>query len=279
MSNKTHRLDDLVGQLEDKRAIWVLSGAGISAPSGIPTYRDRQGQWKAANPIQHQQFIQEESYRQRYWARSMVGFAMTHLARPNAAHRAVTALQQANLITQIVTQNVDRLHSAANADNVIDLHGRLDQVTCLDCSAVSMRADFQPRLVTLNPDLSNYAARLLPDGDADVDDYYMSRIKIPACENCGGTIMPNVVFFGGTVPKPRVEAAFSSLDKADCLLVIGSSLKVYSGFRFPRWAYQHQVPVYAINQGEMRGAEMFDVILDASCEAALPEIANALCAN
>jgi len=262
--------------LEDKRHIWILSGAGISAPSGIPTYRDRYGQWKAANPIQHNDFIQQEASRQRYWARSTIGFAMTHLAKPNEAHKAVTRLQNIGLTSQIITQNVDRLHSTAGAENVIDLHGRLDQVICLDCGLTSKRADFQPRLVELNPDLTAYAAKLLPDGDAQVDDYDMSQIKIPACESCGGTIMPDVVFFGGAVPKPRVEAAFESLTKADCILVIGSSLTVYSGFRFPRWAHKNGLPLYAINQGEMRGAELFDLILQESCEAALPIIADGL---
>lgn len=276
MNNTTDRVIELVRALEDKRAIWILSGAGISAPSGIPTYRDRYGQWKAANPIQHNDFIQQEASRQRYWARSTVGFAMTHLATPNAGHEAVTRLQNNGLASQIVTQNVDRLHSSAGAADVIDLHGRLDQVICLDCGLTSRRADFQPRLVELNPDLTAYAAKLLPDGDAQVDDYDMSQIRIPPCESCGGTIMPDVVFFGGTVPKQRVDVAFKSLAEADCVLVVGSSLTVYSGFRFPRWAHQTGLPLYAINQGEMRGAELFDLILQESCENALPTIADAL---
>ena len=280
MNNITNQLTDLLQALEDKRSIWILSGAGISAPSGIPTYRDRNGQWKAANPIQHNDFIQQESSRQRYWARSTVGFAMTHSASPNAAHESVTCLQKASLTTQIVTQNVDRLHSVAGAQNVIDLHGRLDQVFCLACGLISKRADFQPRLVELNPTLSAYAAKLLPDGDADVDDFDMSQIQIPACESCGGTIMPDVVFFGGTVPKPRVEAAFASLKEADCVLVLGSSLTVYSGFRFPRWAHKNGLPLYAINQGDMRGKDLFDLILKNSCEDALPKVANHLgCAS
>jgi len=270
------RSADLVDVLRDKQAIWVLTGAGISAPSGIPTYRDRHGQWKAGNPIQHNDFIHQESSRQRYWARSMVGFAMTHEARPNAAHEAISSLQKHNLLSQITTQNVDRLHSTAGATDVIDLHGRLDQVICLGCITVSKRANYQPRLLELNPDLTEYVARILPDGDAEVDDYDMSQIRIPPCEQCGGVVMPDVVFFGGTVPKQRIEAAFNSLAEADCMLVVGSSLTVYSGFRFPRWAHQNGLPVYAINQGEMRGAEMFDLILQDSCENALPQVASEL---
>ena len=276
INNITKQPMELMTTLKDKQAIWVLSGAGISAPSGIPTYRDHSGQWKASNPIQHNEFITLKTSRQRYWARSMVGFPTTHLARPNTAHHAITKLQQHGLLSQITTQNVDRLHSTAGAKDVIDLHGRLDQVICLTCKKVSKRADYQPRLIKLNPSLTEYAAKLLPDGDAQVDDFDMSQIRIPPCEACGGVIMPDVVFFGGTVPRPRVEMAFSSLAKADCLLVVGSSLTVYSGFRFPRWAKQNNIPVYAINRGEMRGAELFDLILQDSCEGALPKIVDAI---
>ena len=276
MDNKTHRSADLASALKGKLSIWVLSGAGISAPSGIPTYRDHAGQWKAGNPIQHNDFIQQESSRQRYWARSMVGFPTTHLAQPNASHHAITKLQQHGLVSQVTTQNVDRLHSLSGSQNVIDLHGRLDQVICLACKTVSKRTDYQPRLIALNPSLTEYATKLLPDGDAEVDDFDMRQVRIPPCRNCGGVIMPDVVFFGGTVPKPRVESAFETLAKADCLLVIGSSLTVYSGFRFPRWAHRNGIPIYAINQGEMRGAELFDLILQKSCEDALPTITNEL---
>lgn len=279
MSTNTDQTMDLVEELRDKRDIWVLSGAGISAPSGIPTYRDRHGQWKAGNPIQHNDFIQQQASRQRYWARSMLGFAITHEARPNVAHDAITVLQKHDLLSQITTQNVDRLHSTAGATGVIDLHGRIDRVICLGCETVSKRADYQPRLIELNPSITEYTAKILPDGDAQLDDYDISQIMIPPCELCDGVIMPDVVFFGGTVPKMRVEAAFNSLAKADCLLVVGSSLTVYSGFRFPRWAHNNGLPVYAINEGEMRGSEMFDLILQVSCESALPEIAEALTSN
>ncbi len=210
----------------------------------------------------------------------MAGWIVTDHAKPNAAHQSITQLQQHGLLSKIVTQNVDRLHSNAGAKEVIDLHGRIDQIICLDCGEKSKRADYQPRLVESNPYLKVYIERItskaLPDGDANIDDYDTESVNIPPCENCDGTLMPDVVFFGGIVPKQRVELAFKTLAEADCLLVIGSSLKVFSGFRFPRWAHQNNLPLYAINQGEMRGEEMFDLVVSESCEEILPEIVNQL---
>jgi NAD-dependent SIR2 family protein deacetylase len=268
------KLKQLITHLRSKRNIWILSGAGISAPSGIPTYRDHRGDWQAGDPIQHNDFISKKSARQRYWARSMAGWKLNERAKPNAAHTAVTKLQQNGCVSQIVTQNVDRLHSLADATNVIDLHGRIDQIVCLECKDITTRDNFQPRLVEINPKLERYintnSVKMLPDGDAHIDDFDMSLVNIPPCENCGGILMPDVVFFGGTVPKKRVETAFDTLAKSDCILVIGSSLTVFSGFRFPRWAHQNNLPLYAINQGEMRGADMFDLIVQKSCEDVLP---------
>ena len=269
-------IDEFIYSLQSKRNIWILTGAGISAPSGIPTYRDDKGEWKSANPIQHNDFINHESYRQRYWARSMVGWKLTGRANPNATHFAIAALQETGRVSQIVTQNVDGLHNRAGAKEVIDLHGRLSEIKCLDCEVVSKRAAYQPRLVEKNPELDEYQATIMPDGDANVEDFDMSKINIPACENCGGVLMPNVVFFGGIVPRERVDNAFNTLAESDCLLVIGSSLKVFSGFRFPRWASQNNLPLFAVNQGEMRGKELFAQILTEPCEEALPIIVAGL---
>ena len=266
------QIEELILQLKNKRNIWVLTGSGISAPSGIPTYRDDKGQWKSANPIQHNEFIQHESYRQRYWARSMVGWKLTGKAQPNATHKAITKLQQHGRISQIVTQNVDGLHRVAGSKEVIDLHGRLGEIKCLQCEQITSRKEYQSRLVKVNTELDQTDFTILPDGDANVEDFDMSQISIPSCENCGGVLMPHVVFFGGIVPKYRVEKAYETLAKSDCLLAIGSSLNVFSGFRFPRWASQNGIPMYAVNQGEMRGQELFDLIVTEPCELVLPEI-------
>ena len=277
-NNNSHsaELESLISKLKDKHKIWILTGAGISAPSGIPTYRDDKGQWKSANPIQHTEFINHESYRQRYWARSMVGWKLTGRAKPNATHEAITALQKSGRTSQIVTQNVDGLHRIAGSKNVIDLHGRLSEIKCLNCADIIKRSDYQTRLIANNKELDQYEANILPDGDADVEDFDMSKINIPPCAKCGGILMPNVVFFGGVVPKHRVEKAFETLAQSDCILVIGSSLKVFSGFRFPRWASQNNLPLYAINQGEMRGQELFDQIVTEPCEEVLPIIVKSI---
>jgi len=272
--NLSNKLEPFISALQNKSKIWILTGAGISAPSGIPTYRDDKGEWKSANPIQHNDFINHESYRQRYWARSMVGWKLTGKAKPNATHHAITALQNTGKVSQIVTQNVDGLHNIAGTKDVIDLHGRLSEIKCLDCDEISKRAHFQSKLIKNNPELDQYKATIMPDGDANVEDFDMSTISIPTCTNCSGVLMPNVVFFGGLVPKPRVEKAFSTLAESDCILVIGSSLKVFSGFRFPRWAGQNNLPMYAVNQGEMRGQELFDCIVDEPCEDIMPIIAQ-----
>ena len=269
-------LDDLIQELSVKKRIWILTGAGISKASGIPTYRNHKGLWQASQPIQHGEFIRRPEARQRYWARSMLGWHRINSAQPNAGHKAVAELQKHALTSQIVTQNVDRLHSIAGASEVIDLHGRLDRIVCLDCKAVSSRAAYQSRLVSRNQELAQYAAAYLPDGDAILEDFDLAKVSIPVCENCGGVVMPDVVFFGGTVPGARVEQAYGSLAKSDGVLVIGSSLTVYSGYRFPRWAHQQGIPLYAVNQGQIRGREMFEHIVPMACEVALPLLVDQL---
>lgn len=269
-------LDDLIQDLSVKKRIWVLTGAGISKASGIPTYRDHKGLWQASQPIQHGEFIHRPEARQRYWARSMLGWHRINSAQPNAGHKALAELQKHALTSQIVTQNVDRLHSIAGASEVIDLHGRLDRIVCLDCRAISSRAAYQTRLVSCNPELADYATTYLPDGDAIIEDFDLAKVTIPACGNCGGIVMPDVVFFGGSVPGARVQEAYNSLAKSDCVLVIGSSLTVYSGYRFPRWAHQQGIPLYAINQGQIRGCEMFQQIVPMACEVALPRLVDQL---
>ena len=214
-------------------APWVaLTGAGISSASGIPTYRDHQGKWLGSNPIQHDEFIRDPAKRRRYWSRSALGWPRVARALPNATHEALSTLEAAGIISGVITQNVDRLHQASGARTVIDLHGRLDRARCLDCGDYESRAAIQDRLETLNelPEVSDTALR--PDGDADLPDTYIQHFTVPDCQHCSGTLMPDVVFFGGTVPKGRVDACFELINNARGLIVIGSSLSVYSGYRF-----------------------------------------------
>ena len=266
----------LARELSHRNNIWVLTGAGISAPSGIPTYRDHHGNWQRSEPVQHDDFVKKESARKRYWVRSMAGWRGIESARPNVAHLAITHLQQLGIVRQVVTQNVDRLHSAAGTRRVLDLHGRLDRVKCLDCGVRFARTGFQLELEDANPALPVVTDQMLPDGDAVVDDLDVDNARIPSCKDCGGILMPDVVFFGGSVPKERVEFAFSSLAQSDCMLVIGSSLSVYSGFRFVKWASEHRLPLYAVNGGKLRGQEFFNQVVSRPIEHALPELVDTL---
>ena len=250
----------------------TITGAGVSLASGIPTYRDNAGKWKRSDPIKHQEFINDIQMRQRYWARSMVGWRAVANAQPNCAHKALARLEQRGFINTIVTQNVDGLHNIAGSKEVIDLHGRLDEVICMKCSNKSSRALLQPRLNSLNPRLNSYVAQILPDGDASIDDYAMETIKIPECLNCGGILKPDVVFFGDNVPKARVKKAMSSLKSAGGLLLIGSSLQVYSGYRFCKAAAEWGVPIGCINPGVTRADEMLTYKWNHDCTTLLNHV-------
>ena len=263
----------------------VLTGAGISTVSGIPAYRDHTGRWLGSDPIQHGDFIAQPAMRQRYWARSAFGWGPVSRARPNTAHDALVSMEQAGWIELLVTQNVDRLHQKAGHRDVVDLHGRLDRVRCLSCSRQEDRDRFQSRLLSANKTLADALSRiksstkevqLAPDGDAWPEDDLTPTIDPPPCPDCGGVMMPDVVFFGGAVPGERVAAVSSALERADALLVVGSSLMVYSGLRFCRLARQMGKPVIAINRGATRADDQFRLKWEADCGAALTALAGSL---
>jgi len=270
-------LDTLTAFFEEGSTL-VLTGAGISEASGIPTYRDHSGKWKRSNPIQHQEFISNPYKRQRYWARSMVGWRPVEKARPNLAHSSLARLEKAGLIDRVVTQNVDRLHSEAGAKDVIDLHGRLDRVICLNCGDQTDRQSLQPRLEEANPSLVGFIADLLPDGDADIDDYPMETVRVPSCLKCHGILKPDVVFFGDNVPKERKESAMEALQQAKRLLTIGTSLQVYSGFRFCRRAADLNMPIGCINKGVTRADSLLQYKWQDDCSILLSQVADRLCA-
>ena len=234
----------------------VLTGAGISADSGIPTYRDQDGKWLRVDPIQHKEFIESDQKRKRYWARSMVGWPGVERAMPNAHHTALATLERIGKVSTLITQNVDRLHQKAGSQRVIDLHGRLDRVVCLRCGQHETRSALQARLLATNPFVANYSQIAKPDGDADVPDHFVAQTQEPVCTSCGGVLMPDVVFFGGTVPKPRVDACVDALNNSTGLLVVGSSLQVYSGFRFCRMAEKLRMPIIIVNEGDTRADDI-----------------------
>ena len=249
--------------------LFVLTGAGISTASGIPDYRDRDGGWKRTPPVTYQAFVGAVAVRSRYWARSLVGWRRFGRAVPNAAHAALARLEHAGHVVQLLTQNVDGLHQAAGSRAVVDLHGRLDRVRCLGCERRTARADFQRVLERVNPDWVALDALDAPDGDADLEGLPFDRFVVPACEACGGLLKPDVVFFGEAVPRERVERAFAALERSDAMLVVGSSLMVYSGFRFARAAAQAGKPVAAINLGRTRADGLLSLKIEADCVVTL----------
>ena len=255
--------------IDRHRRLFVLTGAGCSTSSGIPDYRDAEGQWKRAQPVTYQAFMGEEKTRRRYWARSLIGWRRIHEAKPNDAHRALARLEARGKIELVLTQNVDRLHQAAGSARVIDLHGRIDLVRCMDCERRSPRDELQDELARLNGDWLDLDAGQAPDGDADLEGADFSSFAVPFCRRCGGVLKPDVVFFGENVPRDRVDAALRHLDEADAMLILGSSLMVYSGFRFVERAASLGKPVAAVNLGRTRADGLLTFKAEEACEFAL----------
>jgi NAD-dependent SIR2 family protein deacetylase len=237
------------------RRVFVLTGAGCSTASGIPDYRDENGEWKRRPPVMIQAFRDHDGVYHRYWARAYAGWLKFTAATPGEAHHALAAWEDTGALARLVTQNVDGLHQRAGSRAVIDLHGRLDQVVCLDCGARTSREHTQTMMTRVNPRW-NATAAMAPDGDADIDASATASFTAPRCGDCGGRLKPDVVFFGENVPPNRVEAAREALAGADALLVAGSSLMVYSGFRFVRQAHDLGLPIAIVNRGRTRGDEL-----------------------
>jgi NAD-dependent SIR2 family protein deacetylase len=270
--NNLHLLDALVGFLEQSKRLFVLTGAGCSTDSGIPDYRNSDGEWKHKRPVQYQDFVCKGEVRKRYWARSLLGWKRIALAQPNPAHFALASLEAAGRIHQLVTQNVDGLHQKAGSRRVIDLHGRLDTVECLGCHRQFSRESFQQSLEDCNPKFKAFAAASAPDGDVLLEGVNFNHFHVPSCRRCGGILKPRVVFFGEGVPLNIVNKAYACLKEADALLVVGSSLMVYSGYRFCRTAWEQNKPIAAINLGRTRADAQFSLKIPAPCSQVLPAL-------
>lgn len=253
--------------------LFVLTGAGVSTGSGIPGYRDRDGQWQRRQPVTHQDFLGSEAVRRRYWARSLLGFRVMAEAVPNAAHAALARLEQSGRIGQLITQNVDGLHQRAGSTRVTELHGSIRQVVCMDCGALEPRGDVQLRLESANQPFLGLAAAAAPDGDADLEGADFENFRLPACVGCGGLLKPDVVFYGASVPRDRADAAMAALEEADAVLVAGSSLMVYSGYRFCERAHALAKPIAAINLGRTRADALLAMKVESDCAAVLDAIA------
>ena len=276
-------LDALLGLLRDRRVV-VLAGAGCSTESGIPDYRGPEGSLRARKPVQYQDFVRSEAARLRYWARSTAGWTLFSAARPNAAHHALARLEEGGVVRGIITQNVDGLHQAAGSRRVVELHGSLAAVRCLKCRHGVPRGEFQERLRALNAEwvegLERRAAgggvEAAPDGDAELPAAALESFRVPACEACGGVVKPDVVFFGENVPAGVVEEAWRLYEEADVLLVVGSSLTVYSGRRFIYRAQKEDVPIGIVNLGPTRADEMAVAKVEGRLGVVLPRLAEAL---
>ncbi len=258
--------------LDRHARVFVLTGAGVSTASGIPDYRDTDGAWKRPPPVTYQALVGDPATYRRYWARSYVGWPGFSTAAPNASHRALTAFEQTGRVTALVTQNVDTLHQRAGSRAVIDLHGRLDRVVCLGCGDERPRTELQTRMSAANPGWQPRDATTAPDGDADIDTAAVLKFEPPHCALCGGLLKPDVVFFGENVPRARYSQAVAALESADAMLVVGSSLMVYSGFRFARMAHERGASVAILNRGQTRADALVDLKLQGDCGAVLAAV-------
>ena len=270
----TDDLAPLIDVLSDRRIV-ALTGAGCSTESGIPDYRGG-GRTGPRNPIQHDAFMKKADVRRRYWARATLGWVRFSGAEPNDAHRALAALESAGRVAGVITQNVDRLHQRAGSRRVVELHGALAEVICLRCGRDEPRQEVQARMVDANPGWLETAPEIHPDGDAELDADRVAAFAVVGCRVCGGELKPDVVFFGGTVSEPTLAAAWDLFAAAEALLVVGSSLAVFSGFRFVRRAQEQGLPIALVNIGPTRADEIAAVKVSAPAGAILPRLAATL---
>ncbi|MBW0253137.1 Sir2 family NAD-dependent protein deacetylase [Cellulomonas sp. PS-H5] len=278
-------VDDAVRLLRGSR-LTVLTGAGLSTDSGIPDYRSPDS--PPRNPMTYQQFVGDEGFRRHYWARNHVGWRYVHRTHPNAGHRALASMEAHGVVLGVITQNVDLLHEQAGSRRVIDLHGRYDRVICLRCHRTVTRAELAERLEAANPGFAESVGavgdvEIAPDADAVIEQ--TSHFRVVDCWQpdpdggdgpCGGMLKPDIVYFGETVPGPRVADAYALVDEADALLVAGSSLTVQSGLRFVRHAAEEGKPVVILNRGATRGDPLATLTLDAGASETLTELADRL---
>ena len=266
--------------LDSSQRLVVLTGAGCSTQSGIPDYRSPGGAWTRHKPIYYNDFVRSEDVRRFYWARSFRGWPRFLAARPNAAHYALAELEARGILDFLITQNVDDLHQEAGSRKVVQLHGRNRIVVCLDCRSEFARADIQDRIAELNAArlddqrLVAEEADFAPDGDAEIARELVGDFRVPACDRCGGVLKPGVVFFGETVPAAKVALAMERVDDADALLVVGSSLTVWSGFRFVKRASERQIPIAIVNIGPTRADSLASVKIESECGEALQRLTN-----
>lgn len=271
-------IGELARFVSNHRRIVLLTGAGCSTGSGIPAYRDESGRWQRRQPIFYQDFLGDPVMQRRYWARSFFGWRVMQQARPGNTHAALASLAATGRLAGLITQNVDGLHQRAGHAEVLELHGGLERVLCLDCGLGSNRNELQRRLELLNPDWSPEVLEINPDGDAELDDRAYPGFRIAGCRDCGGTLKPDVVFFGESVPRTRLAAADRLVEEADAMLIVGTSLVVWSGYRLARRAAERCIPIAAVNNGRTRADGILDFKLEGDCAAVLEQALSGLAA-
>ncbi len=265
-------VDDVARVVAGRRVV-VLSGAGLSTESGIPDYRGASGRLRRHTPMTYEEFVGSVSGRQRYWARSHLGWRTIARAAPNDGHRAVAVLADQGYLSGVITQNVDGLHRAAGTSGAVELHGNLDRVVCLHCRRSSPREELDRRLRAANPVFAGAASSINPDGDVELAEEIVRDFQVVSCTACGsGVLKPDVVFFGENVPRPRVDRCYRLVDDAAALLVLGSSLAVMSGLRFVRHAAKRGIPVVIVNRGVTRGDQYAKVRVDLPLGQALSDV-------
>lgn len=275
-ASDTEAAERLAQFLQHHPGVLLLTGAGISTASGIPDYRDTDGVRRGNAPVQGPDFRRQEAVQRRYWARSMVGYPTLSRAAPNPGHLAIAQLAQQGKVGSLVTQNVDGLHQRAGSTGVTELHGSIHAVVCLDCHAHYARRTVQDMLEYDNPQMVGATATPAPDGDALLEPGQLASFQLPRCLHCGGTLKPDVVFFGDGVPAACAAEAAQKMTDASALLVIGSSVMVYSSFRLCRMAAEHGKPVAAINLGKTRADELLAFKIEAPAQTLLPAVAALL---
>ncbi|XP_071768762.1 NAD-dependent protein lipoamidase sirtuin-4, mitochondrial [Centroberyx gerrardi] len=263
-----HSLEQLQAFVSRATRLFVISGAGLSTESGIPDYRSEGvGLYARTDrrPMQHAEFVRSAKSRQRYWARNFVGWPQFSSHEPNSAHKALQQWEERGKLHWLVTQNVDALHSKAGQKRLTELHGCTHRVKCLGCGAVSPREELQRRFAALNPEWGVQAGAVAPDGDVFLEDEQVLHFRVPSCQDCGGTLKPEVTFFGDTVNRTTVEFVHDRLAESDALLVTGSSLQVYSGYRFLLAASDRKLPVAILNIGPTRADHLAELKVSGRC--------------
>ncbi|WP_106394418.1 NAD-dependent protein deacetylase [Enhygromyxa salina] len=268
------QLEELAGLMRGRHVV-ALTGAGCSTESGIPDYRGEGTLARARRPVRFEVYAADPVARARYWSRAVVGWPRFCAAPPNAGHRALARLERAGIVRAVITQNVDRLHQAAGTREVVELHGALAEVRCLACGALEGRAELQERLLGLNPGWLDHEAEIAPDGDADLETS-LAEFHVAGCRRCAGVLKPNVVFFGEQVPAAIVERAYALVESAELLVVLGSSLTVFSGLRFVRRAEALGTPIAIVNVGPTRGDALASLKIEARLGELLPRLAERL---